>query len=45
MEKGSVKTMKIIALRMVPESTQLPNGREWYEIYNPRDVTLGVRRV
>jgi hypothetical protein len=23
----------------------LPNGREWYATYNPRDVTLGVRQV
>jgi hypothetical protein len=27
------------------KDTQLPNGREWYAIHNPRDVTLGVRRV
>ena len=23
----------------------LPNSRQWYAIYNPSDVTLGVRRV
>ncbi len=25
------------------QNLQLPNGREWFAIYNPRDVTLGVR--
>jgi hypothetical protein len=23
----------------------LPNGRKWYAVYNPKDVTLGVRRA
>jgi hypothetical protein len=23
----------------------LPNGREWYAIYNPLDITLGTRRA
>ncbi len=27
------------------EDGQLPSGREWYAIYNPGDVTLGVRRA
>ncbi|MDQ3911507.1 MAG: hypothetical protein M3305_07025 [Actinomycetota bacterium] len=24
---------------------ELPNGREWYATYNPRGVTLGVRKA
>jgi fibronectin-binding autotransporter adhesin len=27
------------------QDRQLPSGREWFAIYNPGDVTLGVRRV
>jgi hypothetical protein len=27
------------------EDRALPNGREWYAIYNPLDITLGTRRA
>jgi hypothetical protein len=27
------------------QDRQLPNGREWFGIYNPTNITLGVRKA